>query len=195
MAWALRLKECLLDVEHYKRPHPAVVAAVQLNAFQMMALPGPPLDYERRLAHGDITAYEPESLPIETAEAIATNFIGLERMSGNDGVRWGWDYAAGTLAGVTFKKTWGATPYCSATQLTRGAIRFNSGFLFVSPLSRVWFGFWEDLGGVRHRCCPKCGGWFTTRRSTKRYCSPACQNAAKVERSRKSQSDSEARPA
>jgi hypothetical protein len=184
MAWALRLKECLLDVERHESPHPAVVAAVQLSALQYLSLPGRLIDYEARLREAKSVPHEPESLPIETAEAIATNFLGLERQAGGNEESWGWQYAASALAWVTFKKGRGATPFCAATHLSRRVVRFNSGFLFTTPLSRIWFGFWEDLGGVRHRCCPKCGGWFTTRRETKLYCSPECQNAAKVSRYR-----------
>jgi hypothetical protein len=184
MTWALRVKDCLLDVKQYKRPRPAVMAAIQINALKSRT-PADSPDRERERQRGAALATEPASLPIEITEQLAHELFWLWKGDGVDEVYAGWQYAATALSDVTFNRAQGATPFCAATQLKRGAIRFNSGFLFTSPLSRVWFGFWEELGGVRHRCCPKCGGWFTTRRITKRYCSLKCQNAAKVARCRK----------
>ncbi len=61
-----------------------------------------------------------------------------------------------------------------------------AAFQFLTPLSRIWYGLWEDIAGVSFRICPECGRLFPASRRDKIFCSSKCQNTAKMRKWRAS---------
>jgi len=48
---------------------------------------------------------------------------------------------------------------------------------FLSPLSRIWFGLWEDTFRIAFRPCANCDHLFFATRRDGRFCSTRCRNA------------------
>ncbi len=60
-----------------------------------------------------------------------------------------------------------------------------TSFHCLTPRARIWFGLWEEIGGIAVRACPECGTPFTAKRRNQLFCTTACQNKANVRRWRK----------
>lgn len=202
MAWTLQLRDRLQSRE-YASLFSAIVAAVQVQFLSGR------LRYEVRQIPGTQPAEsEPQSLPVEDAKERAKALVrGLEKDAQRPGraramglIKTGdprrdcWQHAADTLARIIASKTRDANLSCMAAQPKRGVVRFSNSILFASPLSRIWFGLWEDLSGIRLGSCQRCGQMFTARKAgknVKRYCGARCRIATNVQLHRKKLRDSE----
>ena len=107
--------------------------------------------------------------------------------SGEDPEQELWHSAARTFVSVLGERMTGAIFACYAPQpLGPDVSRLTVGFRFMTPLARIWFDFWKDLGGMLEaRTCEVCGDPFAARTRAHRFCCQRCRKTAEMRRRRR----------
>ena len=97
-----------------------------------------------------------------------------------------WDLAVRVFASTVNSRMSGAMVTCSVQPEYGEVARLTPGFRFITPLARIWFDYWKDLGGmVEVGTCEVCGDPFAARTCTQQFCCKRCRKTAEMRERRR----------